>query len=116
MKLFRVREVVEKLGRRSDVTVEVQNNAWLIRIPKGADFVCEVTVPIDWCFEWFACVKQVGMKDDVWSDWMDHYGSSDAELDAEMAGCIEAFVERVTRSELKLPLSIWEKAEPDVVG
>jgi len=107
MKLVHVRAVVARLSRRSDVLVETLNDAWLIRIPRDADFVCEITVPIDWCFEWFACVKPVGKNDHVWYDWMEHYGSSDDDLDIEMAECIESFVERVTRSELKLPLSIY---------
>ena len=108
MKLVHVRKLIDRLSRRSDVEVET-NGDWLIRIPKGRDFVCEVTVPIDWCFEWHACVKQLGKKEDVWYDWMDHYGSPEEALDAEMAECIEAFVERVAQSDLKLPLSIYEE-------
>jgi hypothetical protein len=53
-------------------------------------------------------VKSVGKKNPVWDDSMEHYGSPDNELDAEMAECIEAFVERVSQSELTLPLSIYE--------
>jgi len=33
-------------------------------------------------------------------------------LEAGMSEDIEAFVERVTTSELRLPLSIWKEAEP----
>jgi hypothetical protein len=108
MKTPRVRHVIDGLRDRGDLVVEDRKDAWLVRIPKGSEFVCEITVPRDWCFEWFACVKRVDEKKPDWSDWMEHYGSPDEVLDAEMADCITSFVARVTQSELKLPLNIYE--------
>lgn len=109
IKLLGVRKLIVRLSSRDDLIVEERKDAWLIRIPKG-DSVCEVTIPIDWCFEWFACVKQQENKDDLWSDSMQHYGSPNDVLDAEMARDIEAFIERVTQSDIILPLSIYEES------
>jgi len=106
--MTRVRKLVEELRSRSGLTVEDQKDAWLVHIPKGQEFVCEVTIPRD-RFEWFASVKRIEDKKEAWGDWMDHYGSTDTELDAERAECILAFIERVLRSELQLPLIMYEE-------
>ena len=111
--MIRVQTLVEELRGVTGLSVEDGETAWLIRIPKGENLMCEVTVPRE-RFEWFAAVKRRGEKKDEWSDWMDHYGSADVQLDSEMAESIRAFVERVLRSEIRLPLSIYEKTgEPD---
>jgi hypothetical protein len=105
-KFIHVRDMVARLSGRGDITVNTEKGTWVIRIPKGPDFVCEVAVPIDWCFEWHACVRPAAGKEHIWHDWMEHYGSPHEALDAEMAASIEAFVVRVAGSELKLPLRI----------
>jgi hypothetical protein len=112
--MFRLRKLVNQLRTRGDLSVEDQQSAWLVRIPKGKAFVCEVTIPFE-VLEWFASVRCTEDEKEVWSDWMDYRGyddSSDEKLEADMAEDIAAFVERVATSELHLPLSIWKEAEP----
>ena len=80
-------------------------------LPKGPEFVCEVTVPHN-VLEWFASVKQAPDAQEVWSDWMDYTGYDDSpmeKLEAEMADDILAFIDRVSASALVFPLSIWEE-------
>jgi hypothetical protein len=101
-----LRKLVDQLRTRGDLTVDDQHNSWLVRIPKGNAFVCEV-------LEWFASVKRTEDATEVWSDWMDYRGyddGSDEKLEADMAKDIAAFMERVTTAELRFPLSIWKEA------
>ena len=103
--MIQIRRLIENLRGRADLSVQDLDQAWLIRIPKGENHVCEVTIPHS-AFEWFACVKRLEDNMEVWSDWLDHYDSTDDKLDTEMAESISAFIERVTASELQLPLQI----------
>lgn len=102
--MSRVEEFVRGLAARSDVSVESRQDAWIVRVPRG-EFVCEVIIPVG-VHEWFATVRRASDGGEVWSDWMDHYGSSKAELDAERAASISAFIERVVTDGIRLPLSI----------
>jgi hypothetical protein len=106
LEMSQVHQLIDTFRSRTDLTVTDQRHAWLIRIPKAAGEVCSVTVPRE-RFEWFADVRRNGKE--VWRDFMDHYGSPAPELDAEMAACIGAFVERVTSEQIKLPLKIYEE-------
>jgi hypothetical protein len=63
--------------------------------------MCEITIPHN-VFEWFADVKRLADGKIVWTDWMEHYGSTNDKLDAEMAEIIIAFVDRVAGAELRL--------------
>ena len=103
-----VHQLIDTFRSRTDLTVTDQEDAWLILIPKGFRDICRVTVPRE-RFAWFAEVRRDG--EEVWKDWMEHYGSPPPELDADMAECIASFVERITSRELILPLEIY--AEPD---
>ena len=105
----KVRAVIEKLKMRSDISVEVGKTAWLIRIAKPENIVCEVTVPIDWCFEWFVSVRRNGQKEEVWSDWMEHYGAPDERLDAEMADDLLSFIDRAVQSNVSTPINLCEE-------
>lgn len=109
--MSRIRQLVEVLRKRSDVGIVDQEQSWLVVISKGQDFVCEVTIP-PMVLEWFAGVKQRPDMREVWSDWMDYTGYDDSpmeKLEADMAGDITAFIDRLSTSELVLPLSIWEE-------
>ena len=106
-----IRQLIDVLQKRSDVGVVEQEQSWLVVITKGRDLVCEVTIPHD-VLEWFACVKSRKEKREVWSDWMDYDGYADSpkeKLEAEMADDILAFIDRVSLSELVLPLRIYEE-------
>jgi hypothetical protein len=109
--MTRIRQLIDSMRKRSDVGVADENQSWRIVITKGPDLFCEVTVPHD-VLEWHACVKHRSEKREMWSDWMDYEGydkRQKAELEAEMAGHILSFVNRVSARELILPLSIYEK-------
>ena len=106
----RVRQLIEELRVRSDVGVVNQPQSWLVSITKGRDLICEVTVPHDG-LEWFALVKHRRGEAELWSDWMDYSGYDDKpreKLEAEMAGDILAFIDRVSTAEQLLPLKIYE--------
>ena len=106
-----IHKLINDLRGRSDLSVKDQEEAWLICIPKGGDSHCEITVPHE-VLEWFASVKRCEDKKEVWSDWMDYCGYADSPkemLEALMADHIAAFVGRVTTSELRLPLHIYEE-------
>jgi len=100
--------LVEELRSRSGLVVEDLRDAWFVRIPRGEELVCEVTIPRE-RFEWFVSIRRVADRHEQWSDWMDHYGSPDAKLDAEMAECILAFIERALCSAPSSPLTIYEE-------
>jgi hypothetical protein len=103
--------LIESLRTRSDVGIVDQKNSWLITINKGRDFVCEIIVPHD-VLEWYATVKHRSEKKEMWSDWMDYSGYDDSpreKLEGDMAEDITAFVDRVSRSELCLPLEIYKE-------
>ena len=105
-----IRQLIQELRVRSDVGVVDQPQSWLVIITKGRDLICEVTVPQD-VLEWFATVKHRRDKIELWSDWMDYSSYDDRpreELEAEMAGDILAFINRVSTAELLLPLKIRE--------
>ena len=107
----RIRQLIEVLRKRSDVGVVEQEQSWLVVITKGRDLICEVTIPHD-VLEWYAHVKRQQDKREVWSDWMDYSGYDDSpreKLEAEMADDILAFIDRVSVSELVLPLRIYEE-------
>jgi hypothetical protein len=109
--MSRIQQLIESLRQRSDVGIVEQEQSWLVVITKGRDLFCEVTIPHD-VLEWFASVKQRHDKREVWSDWMDYTGYDDRpteQLEAEMADHILAFIDRVSVSELVLPLSIYEE-------
>ncbi len=109
--MSRISQLIEVLRNRSDVGIVEREQSWLVVIPKGHDFVCEVTIPHE-VLEWFASVKQRPDMREVWSDWMDYTGYDDSpmeKLEADMADDITAFIDRVSTSELVLPLSIWEE-------
>lgn len=89
------------------MSVSVAKSAWIVRVPKESGAECEVTIPIDWCYEWFASLKKDGKE--VWSDQMEHYGSPDEELDAAMADAILSYVTRVAQSDLASPVSLYEE-------
>jgi hypothetical protein len=106
-----IHQLIELLRKRSDVGIVEQEQSWLVVIMKGRDLFCEVTIPHD-VLEWFACLKQQQDKKEVWSDWMDYSGYDDSpmeKLEAEMARDILAFIDRVSASELVLPLRIYEE-------
>jgi hypothetical protein len=103
--------LVDELRGRNDLAVEAQKESWVIRIPKSDDLVCEITIPFR-VLEWFASVKRITEEKEVWSDWMDYAGYDDTpkdKLEADMAGDVTAFIQRVTSAELKLPLQIYEQ-------
>ena len=105
-----IRQLIESLRQRGDVGVSEQAQSWLVVITKGRELFCEITVPHD-VLEWFACVKHRHDKGEVWSDWMDYSGYDDSPketLEAKMAEDILAFVNRVSTSELVLPMQIYE--------
>ena len=106
--MSRVEQFVKNLQKRTDVIVESQEHSWLVRVPRG-EFVCEVTIPVR-VQEWFAAAKRAEDGSEVWSDWMDHYGADEPELDAERADSISAFIERVFTDGIQPPLSIHAKA------
>jgi hypothetical protein len=109
--MSRIHELIELLRQRSDVCVIEREQSWLAVITKGRDWICEVTIPHD-ILEWFACVKHQPDKKEAWSDWMDYSGHDDSpkeKLEAEMADNILAFIDRVSASELVLPLRIYEE-------
>ena len=106
-----IHQLIESLRQRSDVGVVEQERSWLVIITKGRDMFCEITIPRD-VLEWFASVKQRHDKREVWSDWMDYTGYDarpKEELEKEMTEDILAFIDRVSISELVLPLSIYEE-------
>jgi hypothetical protein len=108
--MTRIGHLIEQLRTRSDVGVFDQSQSWLVSITKGRDLICEVTVPHD-VLEWFASVKHRRDKTELWSDWMDYSGYDDTpreKLEAEMAGDILAFIDRVSTAEQLLPLKIYE--------
>ena len=108
-----IRQFIEVLRKRSDVEVIEEKESWLIKITKGRDLICEITVPYD-VLEWYACIKHRQENKEVWSDWMDYSGYDDRpkeKLECEMADDILAFIDRVSASESLLPLRIYEKAE-----
>lgn len=108
----RIRQLIEVLRKRSDMSIVEQKQSWLVVIPKGPDFVCEVTIPHE-VHEWFASLKKRPDMQEVWSDWMDYTGYDDSpmeKLEAEMADDLIAFIDRVSASELVLPLTIWEES------
>ena len=97
------------VGReRADLSIESQKDAWIVRVPRG-DLVCDVTIPIS-VHEWFATVRRADDGAEVWSDWMDHYGAAEAELDAERAESISAFIQRAFTDGIRPPLAIHAKA------
>src|SRR6266404_4343028 len=107
-----IRDSIDKLRTRSDVGIVDERNAWRIVTSKGRDYFCEVTVPHD-VLEWFACVKRRGHEKEEGSDWMDYCGYDNTpleKLELRMAEYIAAFVDRVSSSELRLPLQIHEKS------
>lgn len=109
--MSRIRQLIEVLRKRSDISIVDQQQSWLVVIPKGPDFVCEVTVPHE-VLEWFASVKKRPDMQEAWSDWMDYTGYDDSpmeKLEAEMTNDIVAFIDRVSASELMFPLTIWEE-------
>jgi len=105
-----IRQLIEELRACADIGVADETQSWLISIAKGPDLVCEVTVPHD-VLEWYASVKHRRDKKEIWSDWMDYSGYDDKpkeKLEAEMAGDVLAFIDRVLNSEQLLPLKIHE--------
>lgn len=109
--MSRIPQLIETLRHRIDLRIVEQKQSWLVVIPKGPDFVCEVTIPHQ-VLEWFASVKQQQDAREVWSDWMDYTGHDNSQmekLEAEMADDILAFIDRVSASELVLPLNIWKE-------
>src|SRR5580704_13997576 len=99
--MTRIHQLIQDLRVRSDIGVVDEVNSWRISITKGRDLICEVTVPRD-VLEWHASVRSRREKKELWSDWMDYsgYNSSPKEkLEAEMAGDILAFVDRVLAAE-----------------
>lgn len=106
--LPKVGAAIEELKARRGVHVETGETTWTIRFVAGA-LVCEVTVPIDWCFEWFVTVTRSEGKEEVWRDWTEHYGTHNEALDAEMAADILSFVDRASKSDLLEPISLHEE-------
>ena len=109
--MSRIPTLIENLRSRNDLVVEDQQHAWLIRIPKDKQFICEITIPHK-VLEWFASVKHSDEKKAVWSDWMDYTGYDDSpedKLEADMAGDISSFIQRMTAVEISLPLRIYEQ-------
>lgn len=109
--MSRIRPLIEMLRKRSEMGIVEQKQSWLVVIPKGPDFVCEVTIPHE-VLEWFASVKKRPEMQEAWSDWMDYTSYDDSpmeKLEAEMADDILAFIDRVSTSEQAFPLSIWQE-------
>ena len=108
--MSRIRQLIESLRQRSDIDVVEQDQSWRVVIAKGRDLSCVVTIPHD-VLEWFACVKSRKKNREVWSDWMDYDGYDDSPketLEAEMAKDVLALIDRVSVSDLVLPLRIHE--------
>jgi len=111
VRMNRIHQLIDTLRARSDVGVADEAQSWRICITKGRDLFCEVTVPYN-ILEWFASVQHRREKREVWSDWMDYSGYDDRpreQLEAEMAGDILAFVDRVSTAEQLLPLEIYKE-------
>jgi hypothetical protein len=109
--MSRIHQLIGSLRKRGDLGIVEQEQSWLVVITKGRDLFCEVTIPHD-VLEWSASVKQRQDKREVWSDWMDYTGYDDRpkeQLEAEMTDDILAFIDRVSVSELLLPLSIYKE-------
>lgn len=95
---------------RPDIGVSDHAESWKLVIPKGRQYVCEVTVPHE-VLEWFACLRDRLKNEIVWSDWMDYGGydaSPKAELESSMIEDIESFADRVSKDPLTLPLQIYK--------
>ena len=108
-----VHKLIEEFRSRSDLGVVERKESWLSVISKGREFVCEVTAPRK-VLGWHARVKSRRQKKEVWSDGMDDEGyesTAQEKLEAEMAVEIAAFVDRVSASELCLPLGSEEKTD-----
>lgn len=107
-----LRKLIESLRVRGDIGVVDETHAWRLVVTKGRYLFCEISVPYE-VLEWHACVKDRREGREVWSDWMDYTGYDQRPreiLEAEMAGHILAFVDRVSISEpLVLPLRIYEE-------
>lgn len=102
--------MIERVRTRPDIEVIDQEQSWKLLIPQGGLFVCEVTVPHT-VLEWFAAVRDRTESKEAWSDWMDYEGYDDtpkSELEESMAEDVERFVDRVSKQQLSLPLSIYE--------
>ena len=105
-----IRHLIEQLRRRSDVGVVDEAQMWRVCITKGQDLMCEVLISHD-VLEWSAFVRQRHDQKEIWADWMDYTGYDDRpveELEAEMAGHILAFIDRVSTAEQIFPLKIYE--------
>ena len=101
--MSKVSELIDSLRGRTDLVVQEERAAWRILVPRSHGHLCSITVPHE-CFEWFVDVQADGRA--LWSDWMEHYGSPPAQLDAERATCLAAFLERATDLDLELPSKI----------
>lgn len=105
-----IHKLIEELKKRSYVEVSEEGVACLVVIGKGGDLICEVTIP-DFVLEWYASVKDQRKNKVIWQDWMDYEGYDDRareELEAEMAGDVLAFINRVLRSGLRPPFLIYK--------
>lgn len=66
-----------------------------------------ITIPHD-VFEWFIDVFD-GQDNKVHSNWIDHYGDTDSNLNLEMKESVENFIQSVTR----YPLRVFSQGSPE---
>jgi len=106
-----IHKLISKIKERPDILVLEQRESWLLTIPKGSEYTCEITVPFE-VLEWFASVKEKKEKKEVWSDWMDYEGydkTPKIELEKMMAKHILDFADRTSKEPIKLPLNIYQQ-------
>jgi len=105
-----IHNLISEIKQWPDIFVLEQNESWLLTIPKGEEYTCEITVPFE-VLEWFASVKEKKEKKEVWSDWMDYEGydrTPKTELEKMMAEHIFDFADRTSKEPIKLPLEIYQ--------
>ena len=78
----------------------VDNQVQRLTILPNEELRVVITIPHN-VFEWFVDVFDAsGSK--VHSNWIDHYGDTDAKLKSEMKESVEKFVDTITRNPLRL--------------
>jgi hypothetical protein len=87
----------------SEVAVFDLAHAWEIQVPKPGGWVVELWVPYD-VLETFVGVRRPPSDRLIWRDWCDYhaYHGTEAELRTHRAEDVEAFVERLLGSPVRI--------------
>ena len=102
-------QLIESLRERSDSVVDNCVHSWRIGIKLREDQICEVIVPHN-VLEWYASVRILTEKKEIWSDWMDYEGYDDRPKEAlaeDMARDINNFMDRVKSENYRFPPIIF---------